>query len=102
MKALHFSCPLQVSKFCSKYLHTRISNFKYKLIIAFHYSLGKFMDSVVWSIRGTYFAVIVDAKIQVFDVNIAGIVASVDCITRVTCLSFLQVTISQLPKFTYC
>ncbi|KAK7590627.1 hypothetical protein V9T40_002240 [Parthenolecanium corni] len=53
-------------------------------------SLGKFMDSVVWSIRGTYFAIIVDTKIHVFDVNVAGIVAAVDCSTRVTCLSFLQ------------
>lgn len=49
------------------------------------------MDSVVWSIRGTYFAIIVDTKIHVFDVNVAGIVAAVDCSTRVTCLSFLQV-----------
>lgn len=49
------------------------------------------MDSVVWSIRGTYFAVIVDTKIHVFDVKVAGIIAAIDCTSRITCLSFLQV-----------
>lgn len=49
------------------------------------------MDSVVWSPRGTYFAVSADTKVHVFSADIAGIISTVQCNSRITCVTFIEV-----------
>lgn len=56
------------------------------------------MDIIVWSSRGTYFAVPADNKIHVFGIDVAGIVSTVQCNSRITCITFIQVII---VNFTY-
>ncbi|XP_065211924.1 p21-activated protein kinase-interacting protein 1-like [Planococcus citri] len=56
-------------------------------------NLGKQMDSVIWSTRGSYFAVSSDNKIYVFDVTLAGIKMTIECTSRITCMSFLNDTV---------
>ena len=56
---------------------------------------------VLWSPSSTYFAVAVDHKIDIYDINIGGIVYSINFGKRVNCISFLSVSLKSFHYMEY-
>lgn len=54
------------------------------------------MDLVIWSSEGSYYAVSCDNKIYIFDVKIAGIISTIDCSSRATCMAFFTVSVAKV------
>lgn len=70
--------------------------YDFKLITFVIFSLGKYMDLVIWSTEGSHFAVSADNKIHVFDVNVAGIILTIECTSRITSMSFFDVSVIKI------
>ena len=51
---------------------------------------------VVWSKKGTHFAVAIDKRVDIYDISVAGIVYAIDFGHRVNCFAFLNVNIFAL------
>lgn len=54
---------------------------------------------VQWSPSCTFFAVVIDNKIDIYDITAGAVVHSIDCNKRVNCLSFLNVSQSTISIF---